>query len=441
MASVRKRKWTHNGIAHEAWVVEYTDQSGKRRRFTPKSGLKKDADKERLRVEIEVEGGVHTPDSASITIAEAAESFVADLSLRHEIGETSGYTLKNRITGSKIIKARFGSTLVKDLTSGAVEEWVMDLAKKYKRDTIACRYMVLFMILKHSVKRKWVKRNVLADDPVKIPKGQGSRAVNVPTRDDLHALLLAVEAKETMKQYPRSYLWRRAAVMLGIFAGLRRGEMLGLQWENIDFANNMILVRNSFSEVDGLRGPKTAAGVRDIPMAPAVRAALVSLQEYWRARERVARRGAVEGVTDPDVLRHRLQSQLKRTSPEPDDTPLSGYVLRGNEVGDFRGGKPIRPNAFSGKHWNRIMAAAGLVDRNGKHKFSVHAMRHAAASLFIESGLPAFNLKTLIGHASVTTTYDIYGHLFPDDDRSRRAIEGIAADFGATRERQETARH
>jgi integrase len=70
--SVRKRTWTNaRGDAKEAWVVDYVDQVGKRRLKTFKR--KKDADAYRSRTDAEVRAGVHTPDSASVTIAKAAE--------------------------------------------------------------------------------------------------------------------------------------------------------------------------------------------------------------------------------------------------------------------------------------------------------------------------------------------------------------------------------
>lgn len=47
-------------------------------------------------------------------------------------------------------------------------------------------------------------------------------------------------------------------------------------------------------------------------------------------------------------------------------------------------------------------------------RFSLHALRHAAASLFIEQGWPPKKIQTMLGHSSITMTYDVYGHLFHD---------------------------
>ena len=77
--SVRKRVWkTSKGEAKEAWVVDYADQAGKRRLKTFKR--KKDADAFEAKARVEVREGVHTPDSESVTISEAANLWLISCS-------------------------------------------------------------------------------------------------------------------------------------------------------------------------------------------------------------------------------------------------------------------------------------------------------------------------------------------------------------------------
>ena len=65
-----------------------------------------------------------------------------------------------------------------------------------------------------------------------------------------------------------------------------------------------------------------------------------------------------------------------------------------------------------------LLVENGIVDENGAHKFSFHALRHAAASLFIEQNWPPKKIQALLGHSSINMTMDVYGHLFesPEDD-------------------------
>lgn len=53
-------------------------------------------------------------------------------------------------------------------------------------------------------------------------------------------------------------------------------------------------------------------------------------------------------------------------------------------------------------------------DGKGKSRFSLHALRLVAASLFIKQGWPPKRIQTMLGHSSITMTFDVYGHLFHD---------------------------
>lgn len=74
--SIRKRTWKSSGAEHSAWVVDYFDQAGKRRLKT--FVTKKEADAWAVTARHEVKQGVHTPASASITVAEAFARWIAD---------------------------------------------------------------------------------------------------------------------------------------------------------------------------------------------------------------------------------------------------------------------------------------------------------------------------------------------------------------------------
>jgi integrase len=66
--------------------------------------------------------------------------------------------------------------------------------------------------------------------------------------------------------------------------------------------------------------------------------------------------------------------------------------------------------------YNRVfkpmLVENGIVDAHGNAKFGIHSLRHAATSLFIEQGWNPKKIQTLLGHASITMTMDVYGHLF-----------------------------
>ena len=65
-------------------------------------------------------------------------------------------------------------------------------------------------------------------------------------------------------------------------------------------------------------------------------------------------------------------------------------------------------------------------------KYSLHALRHAAASLFIEQGFTPKKLQSLMGHASIKMTMDVYGHLFASEKEDRAAMDEIDRRFNTT---------
>ncbi|MBZ3694045.1 tyrosine-type recombinase/integrase [Phyllobacterium sp. R2-JL] len=70
------------------------------------------------------------------------------------------------------------------------------------------------------------------------------------------------------------------------------------------------------------------------------------------------------------------------------------------------------------------------LDENGKPvmaaKYGLHALRHAAASLFIEQKFPPKKVQTLMGHSSIQITFDLYGYLSDSDDADKAAMKSIS---------------
>lgn len=418
MATVRKRKWTHNGKDREAWVINYTDQGGKRRQETFEK--KKDADRRRIEIENEIEQGTHTAAGESVTVAEAVDEFIRHCERRRRIGDLTGNGLRGYQYRLDLhVKGRFGRIRISDLRSEQVQEYMDELSLRLAAKSVLNIHQALVVLLSFALSRKWVKRNILRDERTRLPKT--SKRADIPTRADLVALLDAAEQMEP-KDNLLTHLNRRLVVNLALFGGLRAGEIYGLQWESIDFAHNVIRVRHSFSVFDGLKGPKSAAGNRDVPLTQPIYRALSDVALYWSFRDQ----NEADGGT-PERLRAEWD---RRDEKRTEIAPRSGYVILSKSL------KPTH-NSKNNKFWPPLMKRAGLYDHaTGKNKFTLHALRHAAASLLIEAGLPAMNLKTVIGHASSSTTFDVYGHLFPDDQRVSEAANAIALALDATREQQ-----
>jgi integrase len=78
--------------------------------------------------------------------------------------------------------------------------------------------------------------------------------------------------------------------------------------------------------------------------------------------------------------------------------------------------------------WLPLQTKCGLVTDAGEHRYGFHKLRHSAASLFIQHlGWAPKKVQTVMGHASVTLTFDLYGHLFENIEADRAAMAKLEA--------------
>jgi len=250
MATVRKRKWTHKGVEREAWVVSYTDQSGKRRLKT--FDKKREADAYRIHIEGEIQSGVHTPASDSVTLAAAASAYLKERDELHRIGRIAGNTLMLDRWGVRLLtESPLRATLVAAIETGRVQGYIDGLSEQVAASSINRLYNVLNNVLRFAVRKRWVKRNPLRDDPARLP--ERSKRTAIPSRSDIDALLLS-SSQRSEHETISTFVNRRLFITVGVFCGLRPGEICGLQWENVDLEKGIIRVRHSLSRVDGLKG-------------------------------------------------------------------------------------------------------------------------------------------------------------------------------------------
>lgn len=396
MASVRKRTWTHKGVTNESWVVSYTDLDGKRRLRTFEK--KKDADAFRTKVEGEIADGMHTASSATKTLGEALDAMLEDCKRRWSVGDMAAQTLYSYQAKRKTIPDAISRIKLTEVTSLRIEEYANDLMKTLKRLTVVDTISLISLAMKFAVRRKWIRYNPLVQDRVRIIGPKTAEKV-MPSKQQIRALVQTlVDYQRPKRGRLRSEEIRALMVMLGIFVGLRRGEMCGLQWEDVDFGNDMIRVRHSFCWIDKLKSTKTRAGNRNIPMPEPVKRVLLEI----RARR------------------------------EGSDLAASPFVMLGNW------GQPVLPNKLGHLYWVPLMQDAGLVDENKKPLFTLHALRHAFVSLLIEQGMKPIVVARLAGHADIETTLNTYSHIFPEDQSGKDAVALISGEFfDATTTRQE----
>jgi integrase len=161
-----------------------------------------------------------------------------------------------------------------------------------------------------------------------------------------------------------------SAFVLLIVYGLRRGEVLGLRWDDIDFGAGTIHVRQQIQRVRGelQLGPvKTHAGQRVLPLL--------------------------------ELPRQALTAQLSRQLAHQADM---GSAWQGNGlIFTTRTGRPVEPRNF-------IRSFRRICDEHGIRVITVHHVRHTVASLLKDLRVPARDAQAILGHTRISTTLEIY---------------------------------
>jgi integrase len=392
MAKVRKRIWTNKAGKQTAWIADYFDQEG--RRHIKTFDTKKAAAAWLVAAQSEVARGIHTPESSSATVAEAAALWIQKGELEHlERSTLRQYRNHVRLHITPLI----GEVKLARLSAPAVEAFRDELLKKGSRAMARKVLASLKSILSEAQRRGVVAQN--AAQPVRVDtkkREQGKLVIgrDIPSREEVQSILARAAGR-----------WRPLLVT-AIFTGMRSSELRGLTWDDVDFARNIILVRQRADHWGEIGAPKSAAGHREIPMAPIV----VNALKEWR-------------LACP-----------KRTERQPDGSNAAQlWLVFPNGDGNVENHANIANRGFYA-----LQRAIGMMkpdpeekdDGNPvmKPKYGLHALRHFFASWVIERGFSPKRVQALLGHSSIQMTFDVYGHLFPslEDDHAKFAAGELA---------------
>lgn len=170
--------------------------------------------------------------------------------------------------------------------------------------------------------------------------------------------------------------WFYPVFITELGTGLRRGELLGLKWEDVDLKAATIQIRRSLVVVDGRpelqEDVKTKTSKRNIPLP----AEAVKILKKYKAK----------------------QAELLLTL---------GYKVTGDDlVFTWQDGRPIDPGYIQ-KHFSKLLESAKLPH------IRFHDLRHTFATLLLEAGEHPKVVQELLGHSNISTTLDLYSHVVP----------------------------
>jgi integrase len=229
--------------------------------------------------------------------------------------------------------------------------------------------------------RRTIEDGDLAVNPcerLRLPAARGRRE-RIASPTEAAALIAALRPED------------RALWGCTFYAGLRRGELRALLWDDVDVADGLIRVERSMSGHGETGRPKSRAGRRSVPIVAALRDLLVEHKL----------------VTRRDV----------------------GFIFGSSAT------QPFTPTAVR----KRALTAWR---RAGLDPIGLHECRHTFASLLIAAGVNAKAITTYLGHTSIQTTFDLYGHLMPgNEDEAVALVDAYLerADTGHRLARFETA--
>lgn len=320
----------------------------------------------------DVRAGTYVPPSTA-TLGEWLDVWLREY-VRPSVRKTT-YAQYESLTRLHVKPALAGHK-VRDLQAADIQRLLNDeLATGLSARTVRLLHTVLHASLKQAALEGIVIRNVA--DYVRKPRGP-QRQMRVLTQDEM-TRLLDVAAGDRIGP----------ALITLLGTGLRVGELIALQWSDVDLQEGILRVSRSASRVsrgDGhteivIDEPKTLSGRRTIPLPAPV---LEAVKE-WRRRQAEERLQSGEHWHDTGLV-------------------FTGYL------GVMLDRSNIR------RSLDRLCRQAGIPH------VGIHALRHTFATRMLEAGVPARIVQEMLGHSRVAVTLDIYTHVLPDQKRKAADI-------------------
>ena len=372
------------------WEIKFDlprGEDGKRRQRTRTYPTKRLAERELARIQCEIAAGTYVDEREKKRSTASEDTLPAvDLTLTGQLNRwlrtvqnsvrVSTYQRYEEIVKKHLIP-KLGNVPLSDLTTPMIIDWQEAQlhhgrsrqggvrGSGLSRQTVKHHVRVLRQALKKAVEWDLITKNPA--DAVVLPKPSRNEMVAL-TEEEVKLLFAAAEGTTI---YPM--------IVLLTLTGIRRGELLGLRWDDIDWDEKRLRISRSLTVVFGsaleINDPKTPRSRRSVPLAD------FALTVLCRQRSQQA------------AMRLQMGPAFKD----------QGLIFCSAD-GSF-----FSPIALSHR-FCRLIEASGL------RKCRLHDLRHTFASLMLQEGRDMKLVSTMLGHASVVITLDRYSHLMPGHD-------------------------
>ena len=377
-------------------VLNYIDAEGQRKTKWISLGLsekgnKRKAEAELARIRAEFEPPKEVGDlSSDMLFADYLLEWLEIAKGRLAVATYSSYaTMINKPIGPYFRKKNL---TLRNLEARHLQMFYSEMLRKVKANTVIHYHAIIHSALKYAVKTDMLIQNV-ADK------------VDRPRKNSFQPVFLSAEEMQKMIEALRGTKLE-LPVLVAAFYGLRRGEVVGLKWDAIDFERRTISVIRTVTTItlDGKhteieqQSAKTKSSLRTLPLIGSFREYFMQVKEAQELNKQIC----------GNCYNHEYD----------------GFVFV-DEMGER-----MRANYLTS-------AFPKFLESHGLRRMRFHDLRHSCASLLLANGVPLKHIQEWLGHSDFTTTANIYAHLdYKSKITSAQAMEtGLAlpegGDFGS----------
>ena len=377
-------------------VLNYRNAGGQRKTKwialgLPEKGNKRKAEAELARLRAEFEPPKEVGDlSSDILFADYLLEWLEIAKGRLAVATYSSYAAMIKKPVGPYFRQR--NLTLRELEARHLQMFYSEMLRKVKPNTVIHYHAIIHSALKYAVKTDMLVQNV-ADK------------VDRPKKNSFQPVFLSAEEMQKMFEALRGTKLE-LPVLVAAFYGFRRGEVLGLKWDAIDFERGTISVIRTVTTItlDGKQteieqqSAKTKSSLRTLPLIGSFREYFLQVKEAQELNKQVC----------GNCYNHEYD----------------GFVFV-DELGER-----MRANYLTS-------AFPKFLEDHGLRRMRFHDLRHSCASLLLANGVPLKHIQEWLGHSDFTTTANIYAHLdYKSKITSAQAMEtGLAlpegGDFGS----------
>ena len=351
-------------------VLNYRNAGGQRKTKwislgLPEKGSKRKAEAELARLRAEFEPPKEVGDlSSDMLFADYLLEWLEIAKGRLAVATYSSYAAMIKKPVGPYFRQR--NLTLRELEARHLQMFYSEMLRKVKPNTVIHYHAIIHSALKYAMKTDMVPQNV-------------AMKVDRPRKNSFQPTFLDAEQMQKLFEIVKGTRLE-LPVLVAAFYGLRRGEVLGLKWDAIDFNRGTLTIKRTVTEatIDGTMkiieqdSAKTKSSLRTLPL-------VWSFRDYFQKVK-------------------EAQELNKKVCGNCYNYDYDGYVFV-NELEER-----MRPDYLT-EYFPKYIA------KHGVPKMRFHDLRHSCASLLLANGVPLKQIQEWLGHSDFSTTANIYAHL------------------------------